>query len=106
MNQEKLLYLLLDIVERNGDIRQLAIKGNLNFKEVGDLVNLALKEKYLEAENEMISLTLIGKAKMEKDWAEYKRTNKEEWILPDERSRIRKISKNDIFLPRQDELTF
>jgi hypothetical protein len=34
------------------------------------------------------------------------KSNKEEWIKPDLKNKIAKIDRNEVFLPRQDELSF
>ena len=103
--KDKHLYRLLEIVNRKGDVRSLIAEG-ITFKEIGDLTALALKQEYFQFSNEAINITEKGLQKLKIDSENFKRTNKEEWILPDLKSKIKKIDKNDIFLPHQNDLSF
>lgn len=105
MMKDKQLYYLLDVVNKNGDAKRLVIEG-IDFKAIGELTSIALEEGYLVFEANKIILTQKGLLKLETDAKKFKRTDKNEWILPALKSKVAKIDKNDIFLPSQDELTF
>lgn len=103
--KDKSLYRLLEVVRNNSDVRQLIIEG-LNYKTIGDLTTAALEGEYLLYENGQIKITEKGLDKINQDAKKFKRINKDEWIKPDFKNQIRKIDKNDIFLPNKDELSF
>ena len=103
--KNKFLYILLEIIDQNGDIRRLVNEG-LDYKSIGDLTNEALKDNYLILKDKKLILTEKGLQKKENDSSNFKRVNKSEWILPSLKNQIKKISKNDIFLPEEDELFF
>lgn len=103
--KEKFLFYLLDIIQKNGDVRRLQIEG-VNFEAVGQLTALALEKGYISFESNNIVLTQKGIEKIRSDEKEYRRVNKDAWILPATKSKVAKIDKNEIFLPSQDELSF
>ena len=103
--KNKNLYLLLEIILNKGDARRLVMEG-LDYKEIGELTTLALQEELILFDNNTLILSTKGTDRYNADLKTFKKVNKDEWILPDNKSRISKIDKNTIFLPRQDELTF
>ena len=102
---EKLMYMLLSIVKKDGDVRQL-LKEGIDFKEIGQLINKGLELELLVFLNEEIKLTSVGKKKLSKEWVDFKSTNKKDWILPDNKNKISKIGKSELYLPDERELTF
>lgn len=102
---EKELYLLLNVIKKNGDIKKL-IREGLSYKQIAEFTNEAIKNDYVKYAHDSIELSEIGNLKYEEIKEKYKRTNKEEWIERDLKSIVPKIDKNLIFLPRQNELTF
>lgn len=102
---EKYLYILLGIIERNGNIRSLLREG-LSFSRIAELTNEAIASGLVIQSDERIKLSDIGLEKMQELEVRYKKINKEEWIDKDIKSVIPKLDKNLIFLPDQNELTF
>lgn len=98
-------YILLDIILKNGSINRLTNNG-VAYDEISTLINTLITEKLIEYKNEKISLTENGIIELKKLEIIFKKKNKEEWILPDEKSRIAKLEKSFIFVPKQNELTF
>jgi len=103
--KNKFLFRLLDVIEKNGDVRRLIHEG-IDFKTIGDLTQFSLQHGYVVFIDKKIVITQKGIDEIKTGEKEYKRTNKAEWILPDWKSKITKIDKNDIFLPRKDDLEF
>lgn len=99
------LYILLDIIFRNGSIRRLARKG-VGYNQIAIQTQAAIKNGFVGYSNERVVLTEKGIELHKKLEKTYKRTKKEEWIEKDERSRIDKRDKDFIFVPRQNELSF
>lgn len=102
---EKHLYILLNLIQNQTDVRQLIHVG-LDYKEIGELTSFAFKENYLIYELNKVILTAKGIEKLNSDAKRFKKINKEEWIQPEIKSRINKIDNNYIFLPSQDDLSF
>jgi hypothetical protein len=103
---EKYLYTLLIIVKKNGDALRL-IREGLTYLEIADLTNTALDEGYIEfgKEDELIT-TAKGDIKILELESQFKKTNKREWISPENKSKIPKLDKDFIFLPHQNEIHF
>lgn len=102
---KKNLYLLLTIVKNNGSIKRLTREG-LTFKMIAEISNSAIKEGYLIYENNLTTLSSTGNQFIEDFGPEFKLTNKDEWIQKDFSSKIKRLEKDFIFLPNQNELNF
>jgi hypothetical protein len=102
---EKELYLLLNVIKNNGDIKRLVREG-ISYQKIAELTNEAIAKKLVTYDNDSIELSEIGNSKFEEIQNDYKRTNKEEWIEKDKKNQIARIEKNTIFVPRQNELSF
>lgn len=103
--KENQLTILLHIIKSNGNVNKLVREG-VSFKEITSLTNEAIEKEYLTYENEKISVTDKGTEFLNQTIEIIKKTNKNEWIEKDLRSQVKRIDKNFIFLPRQNELTF
>lgn len=99
------IYLLLDIIFRNGSVKRLT-REKVDFSEIALLLNKAILDGLIIDSKERLELTENGKVLLDQLAKKYKKTNKEDWIDKDFASQITKIDKNSIFLPRQNELTF
>lgn len=99
------LYILLDIVFRNGSVKRLARAG-IDYNEIAIQTGIAIKDELITYSEEKIILTDKGVELYKQLETTYKRTKKEEWIEKDKKNQIAKIDKNTIFVPRQNELTF
>jgi hypothetical protein len=102
---EKHMYTLLRVINKDGNINNL-IREGLSFSKIADLTNEAIIGGLVIHSNDRIELSQEGLDKMEELEARFKKTNKEEWIEKDIKSIIPKLDKNLIFLPDQNELTF
>jgi predicted transcriptional regulator len=103
--KNKPLYILLSIIKRHSDARMLLHEG-INYEVAGELLNVAFKEKLLVNIDNKLQVTEKGETLFQELSALYKKIDKKQWISPENKSRISKIDKNDIFLPSQDELKF
>ncbi len=102
---EKEIYLLLNSIKKNTDIKRL-IREGLSYTGIAKLTKEAILNELVKYEVEKISLSEKGEQYYDLIKENYKRTNKDEWIEKDLKSQVTSIDKNFIFLPRQDELTF
>jgi hypothetical protein len=103
--KEKEIYLLLNAIKKNTDIKRLVREG-LSYTDIAQLTKRAIANGLITYEDEKVNLSEQGAKLYEQIMDSYKRTNKEEWIEKAEKNRIEKIDKNFIFVPRQSELTF
>jgi hypothetical protein len=103
--EQKELYLLLNVIRQNGDIKRLVREG-ISYKQIAELTNEAIIQKLVTYKEDKIELSDLGNAQFEQIKNFYKRTNKNEWIEIDKKNEIVKWDKNKIFIPRQNELTF
>lgn len=101
----KHLYILLDIIFRNGSVKRLTRDG-VDYNEIPYQIEKAVNDKLISYSEEKIILTDKGVQLLKELDKIYKRTNKEDWIEKDEKNQVAKIDKNSIFVPRQNELTF
>ncbi len=101
------LYILLDVIFRNGSLKRLARKG-VNYNEIANQTQLAIKNDLVTYDKERVVLTAKGLELLKQLEITYKRTTKSEWIEKDEKNRLDKNrrEKNFIFVPKQNELTF
>ncbi len=97
--------MLLNAIKKNTDIKRLVREG-LSYSDIARLTKEAVTNGLVKYENDKISVSKKGERYYEEVKDSYKRTNKDEWIEKDEKSRIDKKDKNFIFVPRQNELTF
>lgn len=98
-------YNLLDIILKNGSINRLTRDG-VPIELISKLINNLVLEHYIEYRDEKIKLTEKGMEELKKLEIIFKKIVKDEWIVPDEKSRVVKLDKNSIFVPKQNELTF
>lgn len=103
--KEKEIYLLLNAIKKNTDIKRL-IREGLSYSDIARLTKDAITNELVNYQDEKIQLSTKGNELYEQIKDNYKKTNKDEWIEKDFKSQIPRINKNTIFVPRQNELTF
>jgi len=102
---ENSLYILLDVIFKNGSAKRLTRNG-IDFSEIAVQTNKAILGGLVTNSDNRVILTDKGIELLRTLEEKYKKTNKKEWIEKDEKSRIDKKEKSFIFVPRQNELTF
>lgn len=103
--KEKDIYLLLNAIKKNTDIKRLLREG-LSYSGIARLTKDAISNELVNYHDDKIQLSEKGQELYAQIKENYKRTNKDEWIEKDLKSQIPRIDKNTIFVPRQNELTF
>jgi len=96
---------LLDIVDRDGNIRKLKQNG-LSYREIGELIEKNITEGNLDEDSELISLTPKGKGFLETNRHLLKEIDKSKWIELDYKNKFEKIDPNDVFLPSRKGFSF
>ena len=104
MNEDN-LYLLLDIIKKNGNVKKL-IHNGLGYKAIAELTTWAINNKYVIIDNNEISLSEKGNSELLRLSILFKKNNKNEWINPEFESKIKPIEKDFIYLPNKKELSF
>jgi hypothetical protein len=101
------LYILLDVIFRNGSLKRLARKG-VDYNEIANQTQIAIKDELVTYDKERVVLTAKGLKLLKQLETTYKRTTKSEWIEKDEKNRLdrNRREKSFIFVPKQNELTF
>ena len=97
--------LLLQIIEASGNFKRLTREG-LTFKEITNLLIKLEEKEQITYHKGKIALTSIGKEELKTQISLIKNPNKEQWISPENKSRIKKYERNFIFLPLNSELDF
>ncbi|MFG4001366.1 hypothetical protein [Flavobacterium aquidurense] len=97
--------LILNMIEDSGNIKRL-LRENLSYKEISEITNKLVEDELLSYVEKKIILTKKGKEVLSKNKLLIKETNKENWIQPENISRIKIYERNFIYLPNQAELDF
>lgn len=97
--------LMLNLIEDSGNIKRL-LRENLSYKEISELTSKLVKDELLAYIDKKIILTDKGKKILTDSKHLIKETNKELWIQPENKSRVKKIERNFIYLPNLTELDF
>jgi len=104
MNEEQ-MYLLLNIVKNNGDIKKLTRLG-VKFRAIAELTESFINSELIKYDNGVISITEKGLDSITNLEGKYKQFDKNSWIEPKNDCKISTIDKDFVFLPMQDELHF
>ena len=102
---DKHIYILLEVIKSNGDIRRLKREG-VDYIQIAELTKISIENGWVTYDNDKIHLSEKGEEHLEKLELKNKIRNKEEWIDKEKESRIPKLSKDFIFLPNQNEINF
>ncbi|MCT3800284.1 hypothetical protein CMU10_06880 [Elizabethkingia anophelis] len=102
---EKHIYLALLKIKNNTSINELIHEG-LDFNDISNLLRSIIKSGYLTETDTELILSQSGNERLNELEISYKKTNKNEWIRYDEKNLIKKLKKNDTFVPSSKELTF
>lgn len=102
---KKKIYLLLDVIHRNGSIKNLTRQG-ISFNEIANLTNICIESAFIMDTDKRIILTKKGEAKLLELESNYRKVNHEEWIEKELKSKLPDLEENIIFLPNQEELFF
>ncbi|UNY98356.1 hypothetical protein MQE36_14870 [Zhouia spongiae] len=97
--------LILNMIENSGNIRRL-LREDISYREITEITNKLVEVELIKYDNKRILLTHKGKQVLAKNNHLIKETNKENWIKPENESRVKKYERNFIYLPNQTELDF
>ena len=100
------LYILLHIVNTNGNINRLRREG-MSYHQIALLTTKAIKIGYIKYDqDDNILLSDEGSIIFKELDKSVKKKDKNNWIEPEEKSRVARLKKDFIFIPLQDELNF
>lgn len=103
--KNKHIYILLEIIKNNGNVKRLVHEG-LKFSQIADLTSEIISNEYAKYKGDNIFLTELGLDYLSEFRENFKKREKESWIVKEEKSKISKIDKDFIYLPNQKELSF
>lgn len=101
--EEKILFMLMNIIKNNTSTRMLAREG-FSYLQISKAMEVALEKKYIRYENNFLELTDKGIKYHEKYETHYKKRKKEDWIEKDLKNKIPQIDNNTIFVPSISEI--
>lgn len=97
--------LLLRVIHEGGDIKLLR-HHNISFREIGEMVETSVDEGFLTNSDDIIALTDQGKEFLDSNISIIKERDKSKWIELDMKNKIRKLDRDEVFLPAQNALSF
>lgn len=97
--------LILNMIEDSGNIKRL-LREDLSYKDISEITNKLVEDELLSYVEKKIILTEKGKEVLSQNKLLIKETNKENWIQPENKSRVKIYERNFIYLPNQTELDF
>lgn len=104
-NQIKITATLLKIVEEGSSVRMLKHL-RLSYTEIADLIEQNIINGNLIEKDSEIVLTENGASFLNQNRHVVKEIDKSKWIEPDYKNKIKKIARDDVFLPSKKELSF
>jgi len=102
---EKNLYILLSIINKNSSVSKLTREG-LTFPKIAELAKHAISINLVVHKDDKIKLSEAGLNMLNKLEEKHRVTDKEKWIEKELKSIIPKLDEDSIFLPNQNNLTF
>lgn len=103
--KDSIRHKLLLLIKHNGSITEL-IKDGFTYGQIASLINLLGEEADVTDVDGKLVLTEKAENWL-KEQSELKpRTGSDKWILPEEKSKIEKIERNEVYLPSRNELHF
>lgn len=102
---QKITALLLGIIDKDSDVKKLKYYG-LTYRQIGELIEANVENGNLNSEHESVVLTQKGKEYLEQNKNLIKEPDKSKWIEIDFKNKIKKINKEDVFLPSSKHLSF
>lgn len=99
------IFLLLDIIKKNGNVKKLIHKG-LDFTEIANLTNKLIEMDLIVYTEGQVKISPKGENTYSKLEKKFKIKDKDKWIEEENDSKIEKISKDFIYLPKLNELLF
>jgi hypothetical protein len=96
---------MLLIMSNNGSIREL-IRDGYSYSQIAIMTSELIKEEYVIEKNDNLTLSKKGEEWLLKEFKENKVKGPETWIAAEEKSRIKKLPENEVYLPNRNELHF
>lgn len=105
MEKQKIDIQLLQIISSDGDIKKLRHFG-LSYRQIAELIDSNVESGNLNGEEDHISLTVKGAKLLQARIGELKEREKSKWIGLDIKNKVQQFDKEDVFLPRKNDLSF
>ncbi|KEZ93519.1 hypothetical protein IL45_04720 [Nonlabens ulvanivorans] len=96
---------ILLLVKNNGNISEL-LKDGYTYGQIARMTNECMDEGFLEKDVNQIKVSTKGLGYLDEKFAKKNKFGSESWIVPEEKSKIMQLGKNEIYLPNRKELDF
>lgn len=103
--KDSIRHKLLLLIRHNGSITEL-IKDGFTYGQIASLINLLGEEGDLKDIDGKLVLTDKAESWLKEESESKTKKGSGKWILPEEKSKIEKIHRNDVYLPSRNELHF
>ncbi len=103
--KDAILFKLLLVVKGSGYITDLK-KDGYSYVRIAEFFNYLDKEGLVEKKDDKLTLSNTGMKRLKELNKKYDRKHFNQWIVPEDRSRVDKLDKNFVYLPNQNELNF
>ncbi|WP_448103964.1 hypothetical protein [Pedobacter panaciterrae] len=105
MLEKKIVIQLLHIINSDGDIKKLRHSG-LTYRQIAELIDANVTNGNLDGNDDIVTITQQGKDLLQVNKGEIKERDKSKWIEIDFKNKMQQIDKEDVFLPRKNDMSF
>jgi len=103
--KDAILFKLLLVVKGSGNITDLRKDGH-SYVRIAEFIQYLEEEELAEKKDGRFTLSDTGIQRLKELNKKYDRKHFNQWIVPEDRSRVDKLDKNFVYLPNQNELNF
>ncbi len=96
---------LLLILKNRGSITDL-IKDGFTYGQIADMISHLVEEGYADEIDDQLQVSEKGMKWLNIEFKTNKLKGSESWIVPEKRSKIPQVDKNEVYLPNRNELHF
>lgn len=103
--KDSIRHKILLLIKHNGSITEL-IKDGFTYGQIAYFINQLSEDSYIKDFDGKLELTDEAELFLKEIGAKNQKKGGGRWILPEEKSKIEKIKRNDVYLPNRNELHF
>ncbi|WP_430965266.1 hypothetical protein [Spongiimicrobium sp. 2-473A-2-J] len=96
---------MLLIMSNDGSIREF-IRNGYTYSQIAMMTNELIQDEYVIEKDGSLTLSKKGEEWLSKEFKENRIKGAESWIVPEDKSRIKKLNENEVYLPNRNELHF
>lgn len=96
---------ILVLTKNNGSITEL-LKDGFSYGQIARMTNELIEKELISSGHDNLELTEQGHLYLRNNLNPNQQKGSEQWILPEEKSKIEKLKPNELYLPSRNELDF